>query len=80
MAQEMVVRRVLEFNLGRYEQMTIDVTLTGIPLDTRPETIAETFDAIMEPEIHRAKLATVHPEDDNVTSVYEWDRIAKEEC
>lgn len=78
MAQEVTVTRKLSFNLSRYEQHEITVTVTGIPLDTSAHDISAELDRLCEGEVHRACLATVKHPDDNDTSVYEWDRIIKE--
>ena len=70
------VCRKLTFNLERYENMTIEVTVTDIPDDTDPEEISARLDAIMAPEFARAELATSKDVDD--TSLYTWNQIAKE--
>lgn len=72
------VSRTVMFNLGRYEQMTTTVTLKDIPATTDPVEISETLDDLMLPEIVRAAFATVHPEEDNVTSVHHWKRLIEE--
>ena len=74
---ELSVTRRLSFNLGRYEQQDITVTITGIPGDTEPEDIAVQLGLLAGPEIARARLATCHAREDNVTSVYTWDDIAQ---
>jgi hypothetical protein len=77
-AQLMDITRSLTFNLGRYEQMTTTVTIRDIPMAADAEDVSASLDEKMEREIARAALATVHPADDNVTSVYAWDQIIKE--
>lgn len=72
---EITAKRMLRFNLGRYEEHVIEVGLTGIPEDADPEAIAEQLDLLMAPEVARAELATTHHPDDNVTSVYAWKNI-----
>lgn len=78
MAQLMDVSRTLEFNLGRYEQMKTTIVLKDIPADTDPDALSEQLDIIMAPEIARAAFASVHPVEDNVTSVYDWNRLIEE--
>lgn len=65
-------RRRLVFQPSRYETIEIEHTLTDIPEDTDPEDITQQLDMIQAPEIQRARLASVHDPDDNVTSVYKW--------
>ena len=74
----MYITRTLEFNLGRYEQAKVSVTIRDIPMDVTAEDISATLDEKMEREVARAAFATVHPEEDNVTSVYSWRRIIEE--
>lgn len=65
-------RRRLVFQPGPYESIEIEHVLTDIPVDTDPEDISEQFDILQAPEIYRARLASVHPKSDNVTSVHTW--------
>lgn len=74
---EITASRRLSFNLGRYEQQEITFTVTGIPMDTDPEDVSVQLDLLMAPDIARARLATCHAREDNATSVYTWDDIAK---
>ena len=69
------VTRTITFNLGRYEPMVVSFTLTGIPDDTPPSAIAEQLDDLLAPHVERARLATVHNPDDNVTSIHTWSDI-----
>lgn len=78
MAQEVSITRSLTFNLSRYEKMTTTVTVTGIPMGTPAEDISAELDNIMSTEVARAAFATVHPPEDNVTSVYSWRQIIEE--
>lgn len=75
---EISITRSLTFNLSRYEQMTTSITIMGIPVTADPEKISEELDGRMEHEVARAAFATVHPEEDNVTSVYAWKTIIEE--
>lgn len=68
-------RRKLVFNPGRYETIETEYILTDIPDDTDPDAISEQLDILMTPEIRRARLASCHDPDDNVTSVYQWAAI-----
>lgn len=66
------VTRKLTLNLGRYESMTVEVTLAGLDVDNDPDSISQQLDMIMAPEIQRAELASAHDPDDNDSSVYKW--------
>ena len=73
------VRRKLVFNLDRYEQHEIEVTIDEIPDDTSPDEVANWLDDMMLPDIERAALATSHAIEDNATSVYTWKSLASRE-
>lgn len=74
---EITARRMVTFNIGKYEQHVTDITITGIPGDTDPEDIALELDLLMSPEVVRAELATAHDPEDNATSLYTWRRITE---
>ena len=73
--EEVTARRLIRINLGNYEHVEIERTITGIPGTTPGNVIDETLDGLMAADIERATQATQYDPKDNDTSVYEWNRI-----
>jgi hypothetical protein len=69
------IRRKLLFNIDRFENAEVEVTITGLPDDVDPEKASEMLDAAMAGELYRVRLATSKDKDDNNTSLYTWNDI-----
>ena len=72
---EITARTAVHINLGNFEWVEIDRTITGIPDITPAEEIhARLFD-LMAPGMKAAQLATAYADADNETSVYTWNEL-----
>ena len=72
---EITARMAVHINLGSFEWVEIDRTLTGIPDGTSAEEIHAKLLKLMAPGMQAAQRATAYDPADNETSVYEWNNM-----
>ncbi len=72
---EITARTAIHINLGNFEWVEVDRTITGIPGATPAEEIDARLYRLMAGGIKKAIAATLYDEADNETSVYEWNKL-----
>ena len=72
---EITARMPVHINLGSFEWVEIDRTLTGIPDGTPAGEIHARLLKLMAPGFKAAQDATLYGSGDNETSVYEWNNM-----